>query len=354
MARFLISRNKAKGQIPGSPIFIGEQKMEKPRIRVIDFSPDHLVEKELSTVDESYEHLDSGSVTWLNIDGLHETNLIQAVAEYASVHNLIIEDILNTDNRPKFVENEKSITIIVKLISYDLKVKQLKSEQISLILGENYLITLQERVGDVFDPVRERIRNSTGRIRANRPDYLAYALLDSIVDSYFSNIELIGEVIEGLEANILEQPNQDITKEIYQHKMEINFLRKSIRPMIEVVNHILKSENTLIKSKTTRFFKDLEDLVLQAAESVEIYHSMISDQLNIYNTNISNRANEVMRTLTVFAAVFIPLTFLAGVYGTNFEYLPEIKFKYGYLFFWIVIIVFGLSLVMYFKRKKWL
>lgn len=354
MARFLKSRKKAKGQIPGSPIFIGEQKMENPRIRVIDFSPDHLVEKELATVDESYEHLDSGSVTWLNIDGLHETNLIQTVAEYASVHNLIVEDILNTDNRPKFVENEKSITIIVKLIGYDLKEKQLKSEQISFILGEKYLITLQERVGDVFDPVRERIRNFNGRIRTNGTDYLAYALLDSIVDSYFSNIEIIGEVIEGLEASILEQPNGDITKEIYQHKMEINFLRKSIRPMIEVVNHILKSENPLIKSKTIRFFKDLEDLVLQAAESVEIYHSMISDQLNIYNTNISNRANEVMRTLTVFAAIFIPLTFLAGVYGTNFEYLPEIKFKYGYPLFWLVIIIFGLSLFIYFKRKKWL
>jgi magnesium transporter len=240
------------------------------------------------------------------------------------------------------------------MLKYDERENLISSEQFSLILGKHFVLTLQEQTGDVFDPVRERIRNAKKTSRLYDADYLAYALLDTVVDNYIFVTEAIGRGIESLENRIFLNPEKSLVEEIYKFKTELSFLRKMVRPVKDLTGHLLKSENTLFQDKYMHFLKDLDDLVTQATEAIELYNGMISDHLNIYSTNVNNRINEVMKVLTVFASIFIPLTFLAGIYGMNFEYIPELGFKYSYLIFWIVVIGVVIGLLIYFKRKKWL
>jgi magnesium transporter len=268
--------------------------------------------------------------------------------------SLALEDILNTDQRPKFFEDENNIIIILKALTYDKDSSILHSEQISFILGEDYLITLQERVGDYFEPVRERIRKNIGKIRTSGPDYLCYSLFDTLVDSYIMNIEIVGDIIEAQEEVILKKPDNKIIEDIYRHKTEISYMRKSVRPVKEIMTHLMKSDSKYFHRKTHAFLNDLDDLVTQAMEAVEIYYTMVSDQLTVYHTNISNRVNDVMKVLTIFASIFIPLTFIAGIYGTNFDYLPELHFRWAYFAMLGVMLCTAGVMLMYFKRKKWL
>jgi magnesium transporter len=354
MARFLKSRQKAHGQAPGSPIFIGKQKMEIPRIRVIQYNMDSMIEEELDNIDNIKSYIKKDYVTWINIDGLHNTELLEQLTSMINLSSLALEDILNTDQRPKFFQDLKNILVILKAFIYNKDSNILSSEQISFIIGNNYLITIQERVGDYFEPVRNRLRKSIGKIRDSGADYLCYTLLDSIVDSYIMNIELLGDIIEDQEEAILKGTNKRIIEDIYRHKTEISFIRKSIRPVKEVMTHIIKYESELIHRKTRVYLNDLDDLVDQALEATEIYYTMVSDQLTVYHTNLSNRVNDVMKVLTVFASVFIPLTFIAGVYGTNFDYLPELHFRYSYFIMLGVMLVVAVIMLIYFRRKKWL
>jgi magnesium transporter len=242
----------------------------------------------------------------------------------------------------------------LKMLKYDESLKLISAEQFTLVLGEHFVLTLQEQTGDVFNPVRERIRNAKKTSRLFDADYLAYALLDTIVDNYILVTEAIGREIEALENRIFLNPEKSLVEEIYKLKTEVSFLRKSVRPVRDLMMQMLKSENILFQEKHKQFLVDLNDLVTEAAEAIELYNGMISDHLNIYSTNVNNRINEVMKVLTIFASTFIPLTFLAGIYGMNFEYIPELGFKYSYLIFWIVVIGVVIGLVFYFKRKKWL
>lgn len=354
MARFFKKRTLSRGEVPGSFIFIGKQKIEKPRIRIIDYTDENLEEIEIKDFNEIKKYVNSKSVTWLNIDGLHDIELIKQVEELFEIHPLHLEDILNTDHRPVLIEGDNYILFILKMLRFEEEEKKIHSEQFSMMLKNNFVITFQERVGDVFEPVRERIRKKKGRIRTSGTDYLAYSLFDTIVDNYIYLIEGIGERIEELENMIYKSPSQSVAKEIFNHKMELNFFRKSIRPVREILNQLYKSETGLVNKKNIQFFNDLNQLVLQAIEAIETYNYIITDQLNIYNTVISNRMNEIMKVLTVFAAIFIPLTFFAGIYGMNFEYMPELKFKYGYLFFWIWIVIVAIIMLIYFRKKRWI
>jgi len=284
---------------------------------------------------------------------LHNAEMIQKLGELFDIHGLLLEDMLNTDQRPKITENDKLLVIILKMLDYNEKTKELDSEQITLILDDSYLITLQEREGHYFDVIRERIRKGTGRVRRKGADYLAYALLDTIVDNYLINIEVLGNIIEKTESRIFIPRQKGLMQEIYKHKTEINFLRKNIRPVKEIVHHLIENESGFVADENLKYFHDLNDLVMQASETIEIYQLMLNDQMNIYHASLDLRANEIMKVLTVFSAFFIPLTFVAGVYGTNFEYLPEIHLKYGYLYFWILLALITISLTIYFKRKKW-
>ena len=354
MARFLKKRSISHGEAPGSLIFIGKQKMEKSRIRVIHYNKENLVEKELDKIEDSFSFIKEGYITWINIDGLQDIDLMEKLTKKLKLSSLAVEDMLNTDQRPKFLEDEQNVIIILKALMYDKDTLTLHSEQISFILGKDYLVTLQERIGDHFEPVRERIRKFRSAKLISGPDYLCYALFDTLVDSYIINIETVGDLIEDLEAVILKKTDRKIIENIYKHKTEISYMRKSVRPVKEIMTHIMKSDSRFIRKKTYAFLNDLDDLVTQALEAVEIYYTMVSDQLTVYHTNISNRVNDVMKVLTIFASIFIPLTFIAGVYGTNFDYLPELHFRWAYFAMLGVMVFTAGVMLLYFKRKKWL
>ena len=260
---------------------------------------------------------------------------------------------LNTGQRPKLEEFEDTLFIVVKMLRYDEDSQKIIAEQLSIVVGPSFVLTFQEQPGDVFEPVRERLRNRKGRIRSSGSDYLAYALLDSVVDNYIYIIERIGEEVEELEGEVLESVDPDPIAEIGRLKREMSFLRKAVRPAREAILKLSKVDSDLIQDSTSPFLKDLLDIALQAVEAIETYREILSDELNIYNSAMSHRMNDIMKVLTIFAAIFIPLTFIAGIYGTNFEYLPELHFRYGYFVLWGVLITVAGAMLYYFKRKGW-
>ncbi len=354
MARFLKDRIKTKGQAPGTLVFIGNRKMDAPLIQVIEYNSEYLEEKECSTIEDAYKNIKPSCVTWINVYGLHDLELIRKIGEVFSIPLLILEDIVNTDQRPKYEEAENHDIFFLKMLRQEEKDSRVHAEQISIILGENYLLTLQEKRGDVFTPVRERIRKNKGTLRLRGNDYLAYALMDTIVDNYTYLIERIGGQVEDLEDRLFSRKDSTIVEEIYAYKTELNYLRKSVRPVKELMLSLLKTENSFFKESNSHYLNDLYDLVTQSTDAIELYNNLVADQLNIYNTNASNRLNEVMKVLTIFASIFIPLTFIAGVYGMNFKYIPELEYQYSYPIFWGVVIATIIILFIFFKRRKWL
>lgn len=354
MARFIKDRKIAKGQVPGSLVFIGNQKMKAPLIQFMHFDAEILEEKSLASVEEAFSLLKPTGVNWINIYGIHDMKLISKLGKIFNISSLLLEDILNTDQRPKYDDAEEFDAFILKMLRHDEKDKRIHSEQVTLLLGENYVLTLQERKGDVFAPVRERIRNKRGRIRTCKNDYLAYALMDTIVDNYTFLIEDIGSRVEDLEDRLFAKEDSKIVEEIYVFKTELNFLRKTVRPVKDLMTALVRSETSYFEEANKLYLKDLFDLVVQSTDAIELYNNLVSDQLNMYNSNVSNRMNEVMKVLTIFASIFIPLTFIAGIYGMNFEYLPELKYKLAYPIFWLVVLLVAGGLLIYFKRKKWL
>ncbi len=353
MSLFLNDRKQASGKIPGSIIHLGTKKIDRPKLRLMHYTKDEFVETEPENLEDCQSYIADNSVTWINIDGLHDEEMMRKLGEQFNIHGILLEDILDTGQRPKFAETDDLLVIILKALDYDEKSQRLSSEQISMILDDTYLITLQERTGDQFDHIRERIRKGNGRARRKSTDYLTYVLLDTIVDNYLITIEVLGDIIEKMEPRIFIPKQKGLMQEIYRHKTEINFLRKNIRPVKEIVLHLIENESGFIAEDNLKYFRDLNDLVVQASETIEIYQVMLNDQMMIYHATLDSRANEIMKVLTVFSAFFIPLTFVAGVYGTNFDYLPELHLKYGYLYFWILLIVIVLGLLVYFRKRKW-
>jgi magnesium transporter len=354
MARFFKKREKTKGQPPGALIFIGNKKVDNIRLRVIDYDQAQLKENELKNIADGAKFKQTKTVTWINVDGLHDLSIMKETGKTFDLHPLLVEDILNTGQRPKLEVFYNCLFIVLKMIRYEKEKQMIVNEQLSMVLGDTFLLTFQEQPGDVFEPVRERIRNQKGRIRGAGIDYLAYALLDTVVDNYIYIIEKMGEKIEDIEEEVLEKADHGVMEKINTFKREMNFLRKSVRPAREAIIQLSKLDSELIREQTILFLKDLQDLITQAAEAIDTYRDMLSDQLNLYNSVISNRMNDIMKVLTIFAAIFIPLTFIAGIYGTNFEYLPELHFKYSYFAFWGVMIAVAAVMLLFFKRKKWL
>jgi magnesium transporter len=352
MPRFIKPRTKAKGKIPGSLIFIGEKKQESVTIRVMNYNKHELEEADCKTLSEAYHFLDPSRMTWINIDGLHDPDIIEDIGKHFNISPLILEDIMNTDHRPKYEEHDEYLYITVKLLQYNES--KIESEQLSILLGKHFVITFQERVGTHFESLRERIRQAQVRVRSIHSDYLAYALLDCVVDEYREILGKIATEIESIEEEVLQSPKKTTGKEIYRHRIEMIFLRKTIRPMTEITRSILKTESPLINKNNLSFYIDLNDHIEGSLDTLESYQTMIMDQYNMYNVEISNRANDIMKTLTIFASLFIPLTFVAGIYGMNFDFIPELKWQYGYLFFWGLVMLLGVALILYFKRKRWL
>ncbi|WP_242206134.1 magnesium/cobalt transporter CorA [Aestuariivivens insulae] len=345
---------KKLGQIPGSIIYTGEKAKQKLSIELFDFNKEQYVEKELQNVEESFSFKLSDSTTWINLNGLNHVNDIETLGTHYNLHPLVLEDIVNISHRPKIDEYDDYLFVIVKMLHYDAN-ESMVSEQVSFVLGKNYVLSFQEAEGDVFDNVRDRIRFAKGRVRHMQADYLLYILIDAIVDHYFSVTELLGDKIEDLESDIFSGNITDhTTKNIQNLKREILRVRRSIFPLREVINRFEKNDNSLIHKKTISYYKDIYDHLTQVSENIDIYREMIWSLMDMYMTTISNKMNEVMKVLTIMASIFIPLTFIAGIYGMNFNYMPELHYKYGYFVVWGVMIVLFLGMLYFFKRKKWL
>lgn len=353
MARFFNKRSQKIGTAPGTPVFVGNKRLETSRMEALIYKEKGIETKEIDF--EDYIKADgSEKLYWLNITGIHDVELIQKIALHYKLHILLVEDILNTTQRAKFEEYEDYMYLVLKMLHFDEKTESLESEQVSIVLFNDKLITFQEIPDDVFGPIRERLDKPQAKIRKRGMDYLAYALMDSIVDRYILIIEQFGDRIEMLEDNLLRHPEESHLNKINLYKREINFLRKTIRPVREMVIQFRKSEQDTVKKETVPYLADLEDHVTQATEAIEIYKDMLNDLLNTYNSSMNNKLNDILRVLTIFSVIFIPLTFLAGIYGTNFEYLPELNYKFAYPVFWGVLVIIAIGMIVYFKRKRWL
>lgn len=354
MRESIKKRSKKAGLPPGSLVHVGEKKTEKVRITLMDYDEKQFQEKEVATVEECFPFKDTLTVSWINFDGIHDEAVIEKIGTHFGVHPLILEDIMNTTQRPKMQDFGDYVFLVLKMFNYDEKNNEENIEQMSLILGRNFVISFQEKQGDAFDPVRERIRKGNCRLRRMGSDYLAYALIDAIVDSYFLILEKLGERIEDVEDELVSNPRPATLQEIHNLKREMIFFRKSVWPLREVISRLERAESTLIKKATGIFIRDVYDHVIQVIDNVETYRDMLSGMLDIYLSSISNRMNEVMKVLTVIATIFIPLTFIAGIYGMNFRFMPELEWRWGYLIIWLIFIVVAIFMVIYFRRKKWL
>ena len=342
------------GLPPGTLVQVEEKKAEKAKISLIDYDEAQFQEKEAETVEECFPFKDKPSVTWINIEGVYQVEVIEKIGAHFGIHPLVLEDIMHTVQRPKIEEFEDYIFVVVKMIYFDDKKNDIEVEQLSIILGPNFVISFQEKEGDVFDHVRERIRRNKGRIRKMKPDYLAYALIDTIVDHYFIVLEKLGEKIEGMEEELVTKPTPETLQSIHILKRELIFLRKSIWPLREVVNVLERGESSLIDESTGIYLRDVYDHTIQVVDTVETFRDMVSGMLDIYLSSISNKMNEVMKVLTIIATIFIPLTFVAGLYGMNFKYIPELEWHWGYFAVLFVMVIIGFVMVLYFRNKKWL
>jgi magnesium transporter len=328
--------------------------VDETRITLIDYDEEHLQERVLDTIEEAFPLKDLPTVTWINIDGLHQLDIIEKVGQNFDIHPLVLEDIVNTGQRPKTEEFENLIFVVLKMLHYNENSEKIGSEQFSLVLGPNFLISFQEIQGDVFRTVRERIRKPKSRIRKAGCDYLAYALIDAIVDHYYLILEKLGENIEALEEDLLENPSPETLQTLHEMKREMIYLRKQIWPIRELINSLVKGESSLINESTGLFFRDIYDHTIQIIDTIESYRDILSGMLDIYLSTLSNKMNEVMKVLTIIATIFIPITFVAGIYGMNFKFMPELEWRWGYAMVWAIIVVAIGIMVGFFKKKQWL
>ncbi len=354
MPRSAHRRSRKSGLPPGSLIHIGERKRERTRITIIDYDEKNYEEKEAGAVEECFPFKETATVTWINVDGVHDSEVIGKIGGHFGVHPLILEDIMSTAQRPKLEDMGDYIFIVVRMLSFERKKKGVLSEQVSLIVGPNFVISFQEGEGDVFDPVRERIRTGKGRLRKMGPDYLAYALIDAIVDNYFLILEKFGENVEVLEEELVSDPGRKTIQALHTLKREMIFLRKSVWPLREVISGLERAGSPLIKESTGIFLRDVYDHTIQVIDTVETYRDMLSGMLDIYLSSVSNRMNEIMKVLTIIATIFIPLTFIAGIYGMNFEHMPELGWRWGYVAVLALMVGIGVFMLIYYGSKKWL
>ncbi len=354
MKKFVGASSKKKGMLPGSPVYVGGKKSHKAKITLIDYNKGGFNEKTIKKASECAKFKQKETVTWINVDGVHEQEKIQEIGHWFGLHPLIIEDIADTNQRPKIEDSGEYLYLILKMLYFDRENQEVIAEQVSLVLGQDFVVSFQEREGDVFEHVRQRIREKKGKIREMGADYLAYCLVDAIVDNYFVILEDLGEEIEKLEERLVKKSGPGTLKVLHNLKREMIFLRKSVWPLRDVISSLERDGSKLVKKGTVIYLRDLYDHTIQVIETIETFRDMLSGMLDIYLSSVSNRMNEIMKVLTVIATIFIPLTFITGIYGMNFEYMPELEWEYGYLGALLVMLAVGLGMVHYFKRTKWL
>ncbi|MEI6221564.1 MAG: magnesium/cobalt transporter CorA [bacterium] len=349
------TRSQKSGLPPGTPIHIGKITNAETKITVISYNEVEVTEKQLHEVSECIPYKTHPGTTWIDIEGLHDIAILQNMGKCFNLHPLVLEDIANTLQRPKVEDFVDYLYIVIKMLSYDEKTKQLVVEQISLVLMENSVISFQEgKEGDVFNPVRDQIRANQANIRQKGSDYLIYSLLDTIVDNYFLILEQLGEDIEDLEDTIVKQPDPQLLNKLYQLKRQIIHLRKAVWPLREVVSKLERISHKLIQTDTLLYLRDIYDHTIQVIDAEETYRDSLSSMLDIYLSSISNRLNAVMKVLTIISTIFMPLTFIAGIYGMNFKYMPELDSPWGYPIVLLIMLTLSLIMLAFFKKKNWI
>ena len=350
----LLKPSKRVGLPPGTLVPSREVAAEEITITVIDYDEGHVQEKQVQTVEECFPFRDQPTVTWINVNGIHDVDIMEKLGGHFGLHSLVLEDIMHIGQRPKVEEFENYLFIIIRMLRFDEENDQVIAEQVSLVLGEGFVISFQEREGDVFEPVRQRIREAKGRIRSKGSDHLAYALMDTIVDNYFIILEKLGQRIEEIEETLVGDPTPESLQVIHGLRTEMVFLRQSVWPLREVISSLERGESALVHQTTQVFLRDLYDHTIQVIETTESFREMIAAMRDTYLSSISNRMNEVMKVLTIIATIFIPLTFIAGIYGMNFSYMPELHWRWGYFLALSAMAVVAAVMRFYFRRKKWL
>lgn len=346
--------NSKAGLSPGTPVFIGERKQARTQMAVLRYDEDGVYEKSDATLSDCMMPLDATGVTWINVFGIHDVDFIGALGEQFGIHPLTLEDIVNTTQRPKTEEFENYLFFVLKMMNYNETHNEIEIETVSMVLGQGYVISFQERAGDAFATVGERIRAGKGRIRRLNADYLAYSLMDAVVDAYFVVLEHIGDHIELIEDEIVSAPVPAHMHEIHHLKREILYLRKSVWPLREEISALLKTESSLIDAGTRVYLRDIYDHTIRVIDMVETNRDILASMHDTYLTSVSNRMNEVMKVLTIIATIFIPLTFIVGVYGMNFEDMPELHWRWGYFAVWVFMAAVTGGMIFYFKKKRWL
>jgi len=341
------------GLPPGSLIHFGEKRVEYVSINLIDYTENSFTERKVESMEECREALVTPSVSWINMVGLHDVVQFQQIQDVFGIHPLVLEDILSTAQRPRMEDYGDYIYIVLKMIYLDPDSNQIISEQISLILGKDFLLSFQESNGNTFNPIRDRIRTSKGRLRKSGADYLAYCLLDAIVDNYFVILEQTGDKIENFQEQVADNPGPDILPSIHRAKRDMIILRKALWPVRELISGLMKTDSDLIDDSTDVFLRDVYEHSVQVIETIEMMRDMLSSALDIYLSSTSNRMNEVMRVLTVISTLFIPLTFMVGIYGMNFENMPELKMRYGYAGLWVIMCLTVVGMITFFRKRKW-
>lgn len=340
------------GAPPGTLFYNGEARNEPVKITLIEFNESEYFEDEYYDIEDCISHVKPNMIKWINVGGIHKPELVEQIGKIYNIHPLTLEDIVHVDQRPKFEDYEHYVIAMMKMISYST---QVDSEQLAIILLENTVISFQEpHGGDAFDIIRNRLRTAKGRVRKLGADYLAYALMDAVVDCYFTCIEKIGDKVEDIEEDIINASDKKSLLELYHLKREMIYLRKQVWPLRDMINNMIRSETQLINPSTDIYLRDLSDHVTRIIDTVETYRDLLSGIMDIYLSTNANKMNEVMKVLTIMSSIFIPVTFIVGVYGMNFENMPELKSQNGYYFVWgIMLSVIG-GLLIYFKKKKWM
>jgi magnesium transporter len=344
------TKNCAPSQDTPVISFNGETK-----VRILDYDSSQFQEKEVKRIEECFSFKDTKTVSWIDVKGINQTEVIKQLDDSFGLHPLVLEDIKNLEQRPRMEDFGNYIYISLKILNYQEEVQNIESEQISIILGKNFVITFQQgKDGDIFETIRDRIRNNKGKIRKMGTDYLVYRIINEVVDSYFYILEKIGEKVEGLGEEVMSNPSPETLHLIHNIKRETLQIRKAVWPLREILNNLERGESSLVKKSTCIYLRDAYNHTIQIVDNIETTRDMLSEMMDIYLSSINNKINEVMKVLTIIATIFMPLTFFAGVYGMNFKHFPEISWQYGYPLFWLIVAITVVSMLIYFKRKKWL
>jgi len=355
MRKILKNMTQNKSTSPGTITYIGDEKQHNVKIKMISYNDTAIDEFDVTEPDKMNElKTDKNKLYWINIDGIHDVHLLEKTGNTFNIHPLTLEDIANTTQRPKYEEYDEYLYYVIKMIYFDETEKIIKNEQVSFILTENLVISFQEREGDVFEPLRNRLRQNKGRVRKMKSDYLFYILIDAIIDNYFLVIEKIGDNIDVIDEALINNAEKQMIHKIHELKKEILHLRKSLWPLRDVNNALYRMESSFITGDIRIFLRDLYDHTIQVVDTLETYQYMVSGIMDHYLSVTSNKLNEIMKVLTIFASLFIPLTFIAGWYGMNFKHMPEVDSPYAYPVIIIITIGCIIGMIFYFRRKKWL